>query len=161
MIEKIFKYFKLELNGISLQYGIGGISFGVLLVRKAQHVSSGWLQGLSTFQSMIIAVLVSSIGILFLCHFIFCYIKFRLKYKIYIQLRKVLIILSSWFLVIIYSIFYFKFSWMKALIFPSVIFVVLVFVFALYLDSAIEKFNDFVSNYIENLSLNEAEKKDA
>ncbi len=163
MIKKFRKYFKLELNGISLEYGIGILSAGMIgfVAADAPPSHFGKMGMLSPLQRILIGYVASPIGILFLCHFIACYIKFRLKYKIYIQLRKVLIIFSFWFLVIIYTILVLKFPWMKVLIFPAEILVVLVFVFALYLNSAIEQFNDFVSDYMENLSLNETEKEDA
>ncbi len=160
MIKKIRKYFKLELSGLSLQYGIGMVSAGVIAFVAADAPPShfGKMGMVSPFQRILIGYIASFIGVLFLGYFIACYIKFRLKYKVYIQIRKIFLIIFLWFLVIIYTILVLKFSWMNVLVFPAEILVVLVLIYSLYLDSVIGTFDASVSIYMENLTLNETEK---
>ncbi len=158
MIKNIRNYFKLEVSGLFLEYGILGISSGILFFVTADYVGYGWLQGLSPFQSMVLGFIASFFGVLFLGHFIISYIKFKLKYKVYIQIRKILVIFSMWFFIIIYYIFLSISSWMKVLVFPVEILVVLIFVFVFYFNVVVEEINNSVRDYMENLTLNETEK---
>ncbi len=160
MIEKIFKYFKLELSGVSLQYGIGALSVGVIFLLTADDVGVGKFKGLSPFQNRLIGYILFFLGMLYFGHFIACYIKFRLKYKIYIEMRKILLILALWVCLGIYVILCLSFPWMKALIVPIWFFFVLFAVFTFYLDYAIDKFDASVGYYIENFSSGEIEQDD-
>ncbi len=149
MIRKIHKYFKIELKGENLLIGILCISLGILFLAFDGSYTKSYYK-FSSFQGQTLGFFFLFLGVFNLGYFVVCYMKFKLKYKTYFQARKVLFVFFLWLLIIIFAIF----SMIKSLMWLGKINFWLFVAYWLYCYLVfVDKFNDSVSDYIENFSL--------